>query len=253
MTRPLHEYEEAMRWVAWGLNDSQVARMTGVPRRTIRNWRSDLGIGPPGRRRAKQRFSDCPRCDGVPLSEVPYAYLLGLYLGDGCISRMPHKAVFKLRITLDTKYPMIIQECRNAIHQMRPLYPMKVGTVTKIGCTEIYGQWKHWPCVFPQHGAGPKYLRPIVLQPWQEKIAMKYPDRLLRGLVHSDGSRDLNVVNGKSYPRYTFANNSADIQEIFTTACERFGIHWNRTYWKTISVARRADVEKLDRVVGPKR
>ena len=75
---------------------------------------------------------------------------------------------------------------------------------------------------------------------------------LLRGLIHSDGSRDLNWVNGKSYPRYQFTNYSVDIQQIFTQACERYGVHWTRTYWKTISVARRADVAKLDEIIGPK-
>ena len=28
-------------------------------------------------------------------------------------------------------------------------------------------RWKHWPCLFPQHGPGRKHERPIVLEDWQ--------------------------------------------------------------------------------------
>ena len=79
-----------------------------------------------------------------------------------------------------------------------------------------------------------------------------HPGLLLRGLIHSDGSRDLNIVKGKSYPRYQFSNNSPDIQDIFCRAAESFGVHWTRPYWKTIAISRRADVEKLDKIIGPK-
>jgi hypothetical protein len=34
-----------------------------------------------------------------------YSYLLGLYLGDGCISR--HPRAWRLRIVLDDKYPKL--------------------------------------------------------------------------------------------------------------------------------------------------
>jgi hypothetical protein len=42
-----------------------------------------------------------------------YAYLLGMYLEDGCITRMPRS--YRLRITLDAGYPAIIHECRGAV------------------------------------------------------------------------------------------------------------------------------------------
>jgi hypothetical protein len=70
---------------------------------------------------------------------------------------------------------------------------------------------------------------------------------------HSDGCRTLNLVNGKSYPRYHFRNNSEDIRVIFTKACDALGLHWTQNFWNTISVSRRPDVANLDSFIGPKR
>ena len=47
--------------------------------------------------------------------------------------------------------------------------------------------WKHWPCLFPQHGTGRKHERSIVLHPWQHAIVERHPGPFLRGLFHSDG------------------------------------------------------------------
>lgn len=55
-----------------------------------------------------------------------------------------------------------------------------------------------------------------------------------------------------SYPRYQFCNESSDIKRIFCDACDRLGISWRKMNRKTISVARGADVEKMDAIVGPK-
>jgi hypothetical protein len=190
---------------------------------------------------------------------LPYAYLLGLYLGDGCISSHP-RGVFKLRVSLDNKYPQIITGCRSAIEDLLPDKKLLSGTVACLGCTEVYSYWKHWPCVFPQHGRGPKHLRSIRLRGWQQDIVDAYPHLLLRGLIHSDGCRVMNTVHCRdnsasrtySYPRYMFTNNSEDIQRIFSDACERYGVSWRQMNWKTIAVSRRADVAKLDRIIGPK-
>jgi len=122
---------------------------------------------------------------------------------------------------------------------------------------EVVSYWKHWPCLFPQHGPGPKHLREIRLEAWQEEIAHAVPARLLRGLIHSDGSRYMNKVRNRkrqsySYPRYEFKNNSKDIRDIFCAACERYGVRWTQMNWKSITVSRKLDVAKLDVIVGPK-
>ncbi len=110
--------------------------------------------------------------------------------------------------------------------------------------------------MFPQHGPGPKHKRQIELADWQAAIAAEHPDLLLRGLIHSDGWRGSNrvTVRGRTYtyPRYQFTNVSEDILGIFARACDLCGVTWRRMNWQTISVARRDDVARLDRVIGLK-
>jgi hypothetical protein len=174
-----------------------------------------------------------------------------MYLGDGMLTKAP-RDVFKLRVILDIKYVNIIDECAEAMRRMRPQRDFKVGFTHNPGCVDVNAHWKHWPCLFPQHGPGRKHLRDIRLQPWQERIVLEQPRALLRGLIHSDGCRDKNVVNGKSYPRYSFSNASDQIRSIFCSACDLLGVHWTRPSERVIAVSRRRDVELLDRFIGPK-
>jgi hypothetical protein len=249
------EFRFAKRMIAWGLNDCQVSRLAGIPRTTIKDWRTERvrnSIGP--------SKSMCPLCDGDRVDDQRYAYLLGLYLGDGCISACP-RGVYRLRISLDDHYPGIIDECRRAIATVVVGHNRTVGSVRRPGCTEVVSCWKHWPCLFPQHGRGPKHLRPIRLRDWQQEIVDGYPHLLLRGLVHSDGYRGLNKVNRRwgtgcgsyAYPRYQFSNNSEDIRRIFCDACERYGVSWRQMNWKTIAVSKKTDVARFDEIIGPKR
>ena len=245
--RAQREYNSALYLVDMGLNDCQIGRVLAIPRGTVRDWR-----------RAEVRHSvngfpsNCPRCDGRELDEEAYAYLLGLYLGDGCLSRGA-KDVLRLRITLDVRYPGIIESCREAIDRIRSKPTVRAGVVSCVGCVSVNGYWKHWSCLFPQHGSGKKHERTIRLEPWQEAIVRSRAKDFLRGLVHSDGCRDLNLVKGKSYPRYQFVNHSDDIRHMFCDTCDQLAIHWTQPYWKTISIARRGDVAFMDEFIGPKK
>jgi hypothetical protein len=154
-----------------------------------------------------------------------------------------------LRITLDAKYPQIIAECARA---MAIIGGRRVAHTLGRGCIVVNASWKHWPCVFPQHGPGRKHERRIELLPWQRDITRKYPAVLLRGLIHSDGCRILNRVNGTAYPRYHFTNKSKGILEIFCTACDDYGTTGQQPRPMLLSVARRADIARLDLVIGPK-
>ncbi|MGH2736800.1 MAG: helix-turn-helix domain-containing protein [Actinomycetota bacterium] len=255
MTHPPQVVAQALSLVAEGLNDCEISRRLGVNRTTVREWRVK---GPPGRihnGRNRNGGADrtCPRCHGREVEATSYTYLLGMYLGDGYIATHP-RGVFRLRIALDSRYPGIIDECERAIRAVRG-GDARVQIVRKVGCQEVGNYWKHWPCVFPQHGPGRKHERDIVLFPWQQEMAELHPDRLLRGLIQSDGCRALNKVNGGVYPRYQFSNRSAtaDIRGIFCWACETFGVPWRQANAVTISIAKRWAVEKLDAVIGPKR
>jgi hypothetical protein len=179
-----------------------------------------------------------------------YTYLLGLYLGDGNISKPTAHRVYRLRVALDQKYPGIIQSCVEALEILLP--DNQVGVVPATGCVTVSCYYNHWPALFPQHGAGPKHLREIVLTDWQQAFAERYPLELLRGLYHSDGSRSRNVVNGKDYPRYLFSNESSGIRAIFCQACDRLGLHWTIANRRNVCVSRRRDVAALDAAIGPK-
>lgn len=250
MTRPKHEYEAALALVDAGLNDCEISRRLGIPRRTVLDWRH-------GRRTGRIRTSECPICDGSRLDAPAYCYLLGLYLGDGSIAT--HPRAYKLRIVLDKRYPGIIEECGRAMNCVLSSTRDRVGHVSCEGCIEVYSLWKHWLCVFPQHGPGKKHEREIRLLNWQRDLTSAHPGMLLRGLIHSDGTRFLNPVWGKGrkkryvYPRYQFTNVSGDIRRIFCEACDDFGVQWRQSSWRTISVSRKGEVARLDRIVGPKK
>lgn len=114
---------------------------------------------------------------------------------------------------------------------------------------------------FPQHGAGRKHLRPIVLEDWQLELTHAHPEALLRGLIHSDGCRVVNRfrtklpsgrVAGYSYVRYFFTNMSADIRRIFFEHCELLEIRVTQSNHRNLTVSHRRSVAILEQVVGPK-
>jgi hypothetical protein len=175
------EIERALELLAAGLNYSQVSRLTAISRASLRSWRLE---GPPERMR-RPRAGTCLRCAGyrfpVPrITEFSYSYLLGLYLGDGSIATHP-RGVYRLRVSLDRAYPQIVSECMAAISIAMPA--SKVGLVRSKAdqYDEPYSFSRHWPCLFPQHGPGPKHLRPIQLRGWQREITDRHPWRFLRG------------------------------------------------------------------------
>lgn len=178
-------------------------------------------------------------------------YLLGLYLGDGCVSLHP-RDVYKLRIFLDVKYPGIIESATAAIDHVRG---RRAGALLcSCNCVEVYSFWRTWPCLLPQHEPGKKHEWPIQLAHWQQRLVDRWPEQLLRGLTESDGCRFQNTGRCNwSWPRYSFTNYSADIRSIFSTACEQLGLHFTASGPDTIYVSRKADVATLDRFIGPKR
>ena len=245
---PLTERAAAEQLIRSGMNDCAVGRATGISRGTIREWRWIIEGRPRYRKKGLGYEPRCPRCEGAVLDAATYAYLLGMYLGDGYIAEH-RRRVFRLRIALDVRQPGIIEECAVAMANVcgRRVLRQRLG-----GCVEVSAYWKHWICVFPQSGTGRKHTRRIELAPWQDKIVRAHPDCLPRGFIHSGGCRVANRVNGKAYPRYHFINHSDDIRKIFCRACDDYGVSWTQPKWQDISIARRSDVAKLDLVIGPK-
>jgi hypothetical protein len=228
-----------------GLNHCEIARRTGIPRSTVRDWLTGKLPRRPAWSTPEGAF------DYSLLPRLEYAYLLGLYLGDGCISTHP-RGVHRLRITLDARYPGIIRECAQAMRSVMPTNVVSILKLTDENAMEVGCCSKAWPSVIPQHGRGRKHLRTIELAEWQREIVDEHPKPFLRGLIHSDGCRVINKSMGHEYVRYFFTQVSADIQEIFGRTCDLLNIGWRQPYWKTISIARRKDVEFLDEFIGPK-
>ncbi|MCX5396402.1 transcriptional regulator [Streptomyces sp. NBC_00102] len=250
--------KHALTLVAQGRSLNSVSRLTGVSRSAIRSWQTRLEPLEPA------RAEPCPRCASAPTAVEPtaaYAYLLGLYLGDGCISAAP-RGVYALRIACADAWPGLIDACAEAVRQVRPTN--KVMRVRATGCQYVTSYSKHWPCLFPQHGPGKKHERRIVLDPWQREIIAARPWEFVRGLVHSDGCRATNwttrtvggLVKRYEYPRYWFTNVSDDIRRLYTDTLDTLGVEWThcdragRRY--NVSVARRASVALMDAHVGPK-
>lgn len=233
-----------------------VSMLTGINRATLREWRDNPDKSPAAR-------TDCPRCGDDPALPEPcadYAYLLGLYLGDGCISvgGSPAKGVWRLRIMCADAWPGLVQECVRALQSIRPA--SKVMLQQKQGCQEVSSYSRHWPCLFPQHGFGKKHLRQIELQPWQQTIVTEFPGDFARGLFHSDGYRGMNRVrrvladgdHWYEYQRYLFSNKSTDILGLCGAALDRLEVEWRFARPDVISVAKKEAVARLDAFVGPK-
>ena len=180
-----------------------------------------------------------------------YSYLLGLYLGDGMLTKLP-KNVWRLRIFQDSRYTELVRRCGTAIWAVSDLLPKRVSTA---GCTEIYSLWKHWICLVPQHGPGPKHLRAMRLADWQSRLVAHYPQEFIKGLVHSDGCRVVNRVQRRRYEyvRYFFWNHSDEIRQLFVDACSQIGVESRPSNRYQISVAKRDSVAILESFIGPKR
>jgi hypothetical protein len=230
-----------------GMGARRISAATGIPVRTVTDWLR--GRTPRHVREGDWACGgDCGVRTDVPSSA--YGHLLGLYLGDGCISAHA-RGVFRLRITLDARYPAIVDACEAAMREILPRN--KVTRVVREGrWIEVSSYSKHWPCLFPQHGPGRKHERTIHLQQWQWDLVERDPWPLLRGLIESDGCRFVNGDGrGWTAPRYSFKNSSEDIREIFSTACDLAGLRWTSAT-DTVYVSRKDDVARLDAVIGPK-
>lgn len=114
----------------------------------------------------------------------------------------------------------------------------------------VTSYFKGWPALFPQHGPGRKHRRRILLEPWQRDIVSRHPAEFIRGCIESDGCRHRRIVKGRNYPAYSFKNRSEDILSLFSWACDLLGLWHRRASRVTISIARRADVGRLDEIMG---
>jgi hypothetical protein len=192
-----------------GKTDREVSAATCVPVDTIRTRRR--GRLSEAARHAIAGTALCDVCGHLrhtsdEVSPSTYAYLLGVYLGDGCWRRRAGHGASGSRST--AAYPTIAEEVCAAITDLRGRRA-KPHPVVGERCLVVASSWRSWICLLPQHGPGKKHRRRIELLPWQQDLVEQAPGALLRGLIHTDGWRGVNrvVSKGKRYEylRYQFS------------------------------------------------
>src|SRR3954452_4576519 len=115
----------SLRFIEDGRSLNSVSKEPGISRAAMRSWRI---------RPNPVRPNDCVRCSGVPGDPAPpgdYAYLLGLYLGDGCISSYA-RGVHGLRIACADAWPGLMDECEQVMRAIRP--ESNVFRASRQGC-----------------------------------------------------------------------------------------------------------------------
>jgi hypothetical protein len=247
---------EALALVEAGVNDCEISRRLGIPRRTILDWRRPTYLPRNGRPRLPET---CPRCWGAakPLRFTPadYSALLGIYLGDGSISEGAR--TMRLRIALDAKYPGIIEDVRKLLSRCFPENSVDVIRKNLKGkCVNVSTYSNHLSCLVPQHGSGPKHKRKILLEPWQLAIVEAEPWPFIRACIWTDGCAfinrtDIHRPQPYEYLSYHFANMSKDIIDLFVRACDHVEVFtrinvdrrglWNVRINRRESVARMLD------------
>jgi hypothetical protein len=248
---PQDQVSLALAMLRSGIPRAQVRRATGISCSTLTRWLS-----------GKTPRQPDPHPERMPEAAWPdYAYLLGLYLGDGYVAKAP-RDVYRLDLTFDSTYPGIIRQAVRAVSIVRPENRVSVRSCRDAAAVIVGCYSKAWPVLLPQHGVGVKHERRIVLEPWQEQITEPHAKWLIRGLIHSDGCRFIarQRTHGKMYPyaRYEFANRSIDIINIFSSHLTLLGvahtIHDRGAQQRAshVQIARKEAVALLDSFVGPK-
>jgi hypothetical protein len=231
--------------LALGMNDCEVGRRLGVARETVRDWRAPRYVA--------RSTAVCPRCwrrtSPVAFTARDYAELLGLYLGDGHISEGARSE--RLRLMLDAKYPVIVEDAAALLGRVVPRNRVGRQYLYDGRMVTLDAYHRHWSCLFPQHGPGKKHDRPIRLEPWQQALVSAAPWHFLRGCVRSDGCCFINRTGRYEYESYDFANVSQDILGLFASTCALVGVEC-RVYSKRVRIYRRASVRLMLEHIGRK-
>jgi hypothetical protein len=154
-----------------------------------------------------------------------YYYILGQYLGDGCVSK--YARTYRLRIFASITHLGIIDEVTKCLKMIFP--SNSIGFSRKPGCLEISVYSNMIPIMFPHIGDGRKHDRKIELSEFQKQHIQNGARFLLRGLFHSDGCyyRQRILRDGSEIMNYSFCNKSKDIHAIYQMALEICGIGYS--------------------------
>ena len=131
MPKSFENVQQAFRLYDEGCNVSEISRELGVSRMAIRSWFAQPldTFATRGEHDSHERDS----CSLIRETHRPeYAYLLGQYLGDGCLSAIGPRGVFRLRIATCDAYPAIRARCIEAVSAVMPSNKVSVIPVDRL-------------------------------------------------------------------------------------------------------------------------
>lgn len=207
------EVNEVLRLHKDGISQNKIHKILGFDRATIRQ----IVKNP-----TEYLFQSIPDFDIKHIDRKVYAFILGVYLGDGYIVKTHRQNVFKIRIFCDVKYKNILEEISESLEILFPNSKSLRRQHTSKNCIEIYLYSSHILKLFPQHGEGRKHQRPIVLEDWQKDIIDEYHIEFLKGLIYTDGSF---YLSQNKYECCNFTNKSKDIIELCSNAMRKLDIN----------------------------
>jgi hypothetical protein len=243
--------EAALALILQGVNDCEISRRIGVPRRTIMDWRRPTYVP-----RRKYAVETCPRCwraaKPIHFTDEDYTELLGLYLGDGCITELARTE--RMRITLDAKYPKVINQCHALLERCFPANSAGITVKDAGSCFVVWVYSQHMVCLFPQHGPGKKHERRLILEPWQRQLLETAPWGFIRGCIRSDGCAFINRTGPYEYLSYAFSNLSEDLTRLFCAACDLVKVEYRLNHGRLwdVRINRRESVARMLEHVGLK-
>jgi hypothetical protein len=256
--RPQSVIDSALAASSAGMRDADNARLHGVAVKTIRRWRRLYQRR--GQVRGQQHLAPpCPRCDDGRLDPAAYSELLGWYLGDGYISK-GRREVYNLHIYNDKAYEQLNADILELMRSVKP--GSRPHTRLVPGCVVSTVSWKHWPCLFPQHGPGRKHERAIVLEEWQEEIVTAFPADFCVGCFRAPPDRagpgrrkGEEIEEGRRRSERSDERREPSRNPSPCFCASQLGlveVAWRQSGPWTISVSRREAVAALDELIGPK-
>ena len=133
-----------------GCSDLRIAREVGVSRDSVRKYRV-LPL-PAHKDDWLRNFS--------PIQQCHYSYILGLYLGDGCIDKTAR--TYRIRFFFhDTDDRGTVERLKISLRVIFPDNAISVTRKTYARCVVVSLYSNKIPNLFPQHGIGKKNSRDV--------------------------------------------------------------------------------------------
>lgn len=207
-----NEVREILRLHNDGISQNKIHKILGFDRTTIRQILKDP---------EDYINKSIPEFDILNIDRKVYAFVLGVYLGDGYIVKTHRQNVFKISIYCDAKYKNILEDISQSLEILFPNSKAMRIRHTSDKCIAVYLYSSHLLKLFPQHGIGRKHERPIVLEDWQIDIINEFNEDFLKGLIYTDGCF---YYSGK-YERCNFTNKSMDIMNLCSESMKKLNIN----------------------------